>query len=195
MEFSRFKGHYILGDRGATEDVDKLVAIMAKRVGRDVFKRPNPPYVFKDDASAEESYTWLQRYLLPSVPNNSVLFGFGIGGLIASRLQEDFPAKRLSVVAINSPVSEGSVKLVATTKTPASRVAIYSNLYPPIQGQIWPLLASQAYDLLWLQHGIKDAKHGLAYLLTAYMEIENISIEVKAFSESSEPKSAGANAQ
>jgi hypothetical protein len=161
--------------------VERLAAIMATRVHTDddFFKRPQPPNEFKEDASALESYRWLSSYLLPGVPPNSVIFGIGLCGLLAAKLQEDFPAKRLSVVAVNAPCSEGSISLGSLV---SNRVAIYSSAYTPISGRNdWRRYAGQAYDVPWLQHGIKNTKYGLAYLLTAYMQIENLAYEVASF--------------
>lgn len=183
MNISRFRNHYLLHDRGNTEDAEKLAAIMAKRVGtdNDFFKHPQPPYEFKEDASSLESYNWLRKYFLPELLPDSIVFGIGLGGLLVARLQEDFPAKNLSVVAVNSPLTEGQVAV--SDRPSIGRVALYSQLYTPIlnQGQAWPLYASQAYDLPWLVHGIKNAKYGLAYLMTAYMQKEDISAEIATF--------------
>jgi hypothetical protein len=193
MDFTRFRGHYLLHDRGTPEDVERLARIMAGKVGTDYdfFKRPQPPYEFKEDASALESYRWLSSSLLPVVPSNSVIFGIGLGGLLAAKLQEDYPAKRLSVVAVNAPCFEASINL---NNTVPNRIAIYSSAYTPISGRNdWGRYAGQAYDVPWLQHGIKYTKYGLAYLLTAYMQIENLAIEVASFTDSAPeiPKAKG----
>lgn len=180
-DFTRFKGHYLLCDRGTPEDVERLAKIMAGKVGThyDFFKRPQPPHEFKEDASALESYRWLNSSLLPVVPSNSVIFGIGLGGLLAAKLQEDYPAKRLSVVAVNAPTSEGSVSLGSLV---SNRVAIYSSAYAPVAGRCdWGCFAGQVYDVPWLPHGIKNTKYGLAHLLTAYMQIENLAFEVASF--------------
>lgn len=174
--------------------MERLAKIMAGKVGThyDFFKRPQPPYEFKEDASALESYRWLNSYLLPEVPPNSVIFGIGLGGLLAAKLQEDFPAKRLSVVAVNAPCSEGSIGL---NNTVPNRIAIYSSAYTPIAGRCdWSRYAGQAYDVPWLPHGIKNTKYGLAHLLTAYMQIENLAFEVASFTDSAPeiPKAIGA---
>jgi alpha-beta hydrolase superfamily lysophospholipase len=194
MDFTRFRGHYLLHDRGTPEVVERLAAIMATRVHTDddFFKLPQPPYEFKEDASALESYRWLSSYLLPETPCNSVLFGIGLGGLLAAKLQEDYPAKRLSVVAVNAPLYEGSISLSSLV---SNRVAIYSSAYTPIAGRCdWGRYAGQAYDVPWLQHGIKNTKYGLAYLLTAYMQIENLAYEVASFTDPAPeiPKAQGA---
>ena len=194
MDVTRFKGHYILHDRDST-GAPRLVEIMANKVGveSEFFKQPHPPYEFKEDASALESYLWLRSCFLSGVMSNSVLFGFGIGGLLAAKLQEDFPVKGLSVVAINAPTFEGSISL--ETHVP-NRVALYSSAYMPIAGRCnWSLYAGQAYDMSWLLHGIKNAKYGLAYLLTTYMQIENLTMEVKSFMDFAPevPKAASAS--
>lgn len=195
MDFTRFKGHYLIYDRGTPpEEGERLVEIMAAKVGtnHDFYKRPQLPYEFKEDASALESYRWLNSYLLPGVPPNSVIFGIGLGGLLAAKLQEDFPAKRLSVIAINAPCFEESITL---NDVISNRIALYSKAYSPIADRCdWIRYAGQAYDLPWLQHGTKNTKYGLAYLLTAYMQIENLAAEVASFADSSPeiPKAIGA---
>jgi hypothetical protein len=192
-DFTRFKGHYLLHDRGVPDDVERLAAIMATKVGTDddFFKRPQPPNEFKEDASALESYRWLNSSLLPVVPSNSVIFGIGLCGLLAAKLQEDFPAKRLSVIAVSAPTSEGSISLGSLV---SNRVAIYSSAYAPVAGRCdWGRFAGQVYDVPWLQHGIKNTKYGLAHLLTAYMQIENLAFEVASFTDSAPeiPKAQG----
>jgi len=194
VDFTRFKGHYLLHDRGNMEDVERLAVIMAERVGNlsEFFKRPQPPYEFKEDASALESYHWLCSSFLPVVMCNSVIFGIGLGGLLAAKLQEDYPAKGLSVVAINAPCFEGTISLDSLAP---SRVAIYSSAYNPIIGRCdWGRFTTQAYDVPWLQHGLVNTKHGLAYLLTSYMQIENLAAEVASFTASAPeiPKAIGA---
>jgi hypothetical protein len=184
MDFTRFKGHYLLHDRGTPEDVEKLASIMATKVGTrpDFFKRPQPPYEFKDDASALESYRWLQSYFLPDALSNSVIFGVGLGGLLAAKLQEDYPWRGFSVVAIDSPVLDGAISLGSLV---SNRIAMYSSDYTPISGRCeWVRYAGQAYNVPWLQHGIKNTKYGLAYLLTAYMQVENLAVEVASFTDS-----------
>jgi hypothetical protein len=191
---SRFKGHYLLHDRGSSEDVERLATIMANKVGANdnLFKLPQPPYEFKEDASALESYRWLRQYLLPEVLGNSIMIGFGIGGLLAARLQEDFPAKNISVVAVNAPTSEGQIVL---NNPVFNRIAIYSSAYSPIIGPCnWSQFTPQAYDVPWLMHGVKNTKYGLAYLLTSYMQSENISADVAEFMDSAPevPRAKGA---
>jgi pimeloyl-ACP methyl ester carboxylesterase len=192
MPISRFTGHYILHDRGNPDAADKLADIMSKKLGTDYyfFKRPQPPYEFNEDADAAVSYRWLQTYLLPDTLINSVIFGIGLGGLLAAKLQEDYPARNLSVIAINAPTTEGLISLDGSAQ---SRVALYSNLYPPLADRCdWPKYATQVYDAVWLSHGITNQKYGLAYLLAAYMRQEDIATQVAALSAPEVAKAVGA---
>ena len=178
MDFTRFRGHYLLHDRGAPEEAARMAEIMAARVGNnyEFFKQPQPPYGEGGPSVLE----WLRSRFLPGVLNSSVIFGFGLGGLLAAKLQEEFPAKRLSVVAINAPCIEEGISLAGSVVS--NRVAIYSSGYTPIAGRCeWGQYTAQAYDLPWLQHGIKNAKYGLAYLLTSYMQVECLAVEVASF--------------
>jgi pimeloyl-ACP methyl ester carboxylesterase len=186
---SRFAGHYILHDRGSPDDTDKLADIMAKKLGTDYyfFKRPQPPYEFNEEVSSTVSYRWLTTYFLPDTLINSVIFGVGLGGLLAAKLQEDYPARNLSVVAINSPTTEGLISLTGSVK---GRVALYSSVYPTLTD--WAKFAPQVYDVPWLQHGIKNTKYALAYLMSAYMKQEDVSSQVAAVSGTEVAKAAGA---
>lgn len=175
---SRFTGHYLLPDRGITDDVDKLATIMETKVGTDysVFKVPYLPYNFKEDATTQDTYRWLRMHLLSESPINSVFFGVGIGGLLAAKLQEEFPARRLSVVSINAPVSDGGITL---TQGITNRVSLYSSEYSPVD---WSMYAGQDYDVAWLAHGIKNCKYGLSSILMAYMQSEDLLDSVKEIS-------------
>lgn len=177
---SRFTGHYLLHDRGTPDDVDKLAEIMSKKLGTDYyfFKRPQPPHEFIEDVAPDVSYRWLKTYFLPDTLINSVIFGIGLGGLLAAKLQEDFPARNLSVIAVNAPTTEGLISLDRSVHQ--SRVALYSSVYPTLADCDWSKYAPQVYDVAWLQHGIKNTKYGLAYLLSAYMRQEDISTQVSA---------------
>ncbi len=178
---SRFKGHYLIHDRETPDDVQSLASILSEKTGDGygAFKQPHPPYEFKD-ASTFDSYQWFRHSLLPIIMSDSVLFGVGLGGLLAAKLQEDFPAYNLSVVAINAPTSDGLISLDSRVK---GRVALFSGLYPAITSTCnWSRYASQSYDVPWLQHGIKNRKFALAHLMMKYMQHENLVSEVKLIS-------------
>lgn len=192
MEFSRFKCHYLFHDRGDTTGglVEKLESIIIQTANKaecsePLFKRPSLPYGFNEEGSATDSYRWLRTYLLPDLIANSAIFGIGLGGLLAAKLQEDFPNSGLSVMAINSPLVEGTIGLSGTLLQ--SRVAIYSSHYPPISDYVaqWPGVAPQAYDVSWLEHGTNLPKYALAHLIASYMKTEDIAIEIEALKSSS----------
>jgi esterase/lipase len=187
---SRFKGHYLLHDRGTPEDVQKLASIMAEKtkMSYEQFKQPHPPYEFNESASADVSYKWLRTYFLPDTLLHSVIFGFGFGGLLAAKLQGDFPARDISVVAINAPTSEGEFTLDSKIH---ERVSLYSSQYVPKDNN-WSKYAKQVYDVPWLQHGIKNTKYGLAYLMMAYMQHEDISAAVSSLHDGEIAEAAGA---
>ncbi len=185
---SRFKGHYLLHDRGTPADVQKLASIMADKtkISYEQFKQPQPPYEFVESSPASVSYKWLRTYFLPDTLLHSVIFGFGLGGLLAAKLQEEFPARDISVVAINAPISECEFTLEGKGK---NRVALYSSLYVNAD---WSKHAAQAYDVPWLQHGLTNTKYGLAYLMMAYMQHESIADEVSALHNGEFSKGVGA---
>jgi hypothetical protein len=187
MDFSRFKCHYLFHDRGDTTNglVEKLENIVIQTADKSgctepLFKRPPLPYGFKEDGSALESYRWLRTYLIPELITNSVIFGIGLGGLLAAKLQEDFLSTGISVVAFNSPLIEGAVGLSGALVR--NRVGIYSSGYSPISDRVaqWPGVASQVYDVPWLQHGAALPKYAISHLIASYMKTESIAAEIEA---------------
>jgi len=192
MDFSRFKCHYLFHDRGDTTNglVEKLENIIIQTAGKagcdePLFKRPSLPYGFNEDGSALNSYRWLRTYILPELITNSVIFGIGLGGLLAAKLQEDFLSSGVSVVAFNSPLIEGTVGLNGTLVQ--KRVAVYSSNYYPISDRVtqWPGVAGQVYDVPWLQHGASLPKYAISHLIASYMKTENIASEIEALKSAS----------
>ena len=185
---SRFKCHYLLHDRGDTvngmvENFEDIIVQLDSKSSNiePMFKRPPLPYGFKEDGKTEDSYRWVCTYLLPEILPNSLIVGFGLGGLLAAKLQEDFPSKSSAVLAINSPLIDGSIKLNGAPVK--NRVSIYSRSYPPIRdcSRQWLTVSSQSYDVPWLQHGNNLSKYALCHLISSYMKAEDISTEFEAF--------------
>jgi hypothetical protein len=172
MDSSRFKGHYILPDRGYSEDVNTLAGILK-------FNLPQPNYYFNPDASAFESHHWVRSNFLPQTLPNSVVVGIGLGGLLAARLQEEFAYRGLSVIAVNAPLFEGPIAIQSKVQ---NRVAIYSSLYAPISDRCgWLPYTGQAYDAPWFRNGIKNVKFGLASLIRGYLQNEDIHEDLELF--------------
>jgi pimeloyl-ACP methyl ester carboxylesterase len=179
ISLSRFKGHYFLHDRGVSEDARKLASIVEETFNSKIFNQPQPLYEFKEDATALEAYRGLRTYFLPDTLINSVIFGVGLGGLLAAKLQEEFPARNLSVVTINAPTVDGDIGLEGIVM---ERLALYSSGYPPISNHCdWSNFASQVYDIPSLQYGIKNVKYGLAHILAGYMQKEEVKAEAAIF--------------
>jgi hypothetical protein len=111
------------------------------------------------------------------VHRDSLIVGFGRGGLLACALQQRVPVLRLSAFAINAPVSEGKV-MAEMNESFYSRVSVYNSGYKPIKGNCnWAAHSSMAYDVPWLAHG--DAYYPTAYLISAYGRHADMEQEIK----------------
>jgi len=111
------------------------------------------------------------------VGRESLLVGFGRGGLLACALQQKVPALRLHAFAVNAPVRDGNVA-AEMNQSFYSRVSVYSSAYAPIKGNCdWDTRSSMAYDVPWLANG--DAYYPLAYLISAYGRNADMEQEIK----------------
>jgi predicted esterase YcpF (UPF0227 family) len=110
----------------------------------------------------------LKHLLQLQIPQDSLLFGISLGGLVAARLQE-VGRQDLKVVAISSPTWADGVTL--ETK-PERRLAFYSSKDNVIESRIanWPRLASFSRDLEWLSHNTDQHLKYIARLFDWYLE-------------------------
>jgi pimeloyl-ACP methyl ester carboxylesterase len=117
---------------------------------------------------AEESLRELEK--LP-LPENSIVIGVSLGGLIAARLQET-NRPDLRVYCVSSPLWVEGVQL--QTK-PLHRIAFYSSQDEVISGRVqnWPQFA-QAWDIPWLSHDTDRHKQQIAELISASLREEDI---------------------
>jgi len=102
------------------------------------------------------------------IPEGALLVGISLGGLAAAKLQE-LERPDLHVICINSPTWTGDVELVVCVM---HRVSLYCSNDEVIAGRTedWPLLATEAHDLTWLDgHDIDPHKEALAHLINCYM--------------------------
>lgn len=127
--------------------------------------------------SAKESFDFASKHYISRIGRESLIVGFGRGGLIACALQTAFPALRLSVVAINAPTGEIGLQVQACSQA-YSRVALYSSLYAPIKDRCdWANFSPMAYDVKWLSAG-NNAYYPLSYLISAFMRGQDMDKEV-----------------
>ncbi len=117
---------------------------------------------------AEDSLQALEKI---SIPDNSVVIGVSLGGLIAARLQET-SRPDLRVYCISSPTWAEAVRL---QQKPSNRISFYSSQDEVIAGRTeeWPQLA-QAWDLPWLSHDTDRHKQRLTELIAASLRGEDI---------------------
>jgi pimeloyl-ACP methyl ester carboxylesterase len=127
---------------------------------------------------------WARTTFRPLVEKNSLIIGFGLGGLVACALQEQEPDLNVSVFAVNAPVWDGTdgpgaVELAWDCGGPEAatmRIALYSSAYEPLAN--WQAWADEAYDVPWLQHGADLAKHAIVYMIAAFLRDGSIKQEI-----------------
>lgn len=114
---------------------------------------------------AEESVTFL---LEQNIPQNALMLGVSLGGLVAARLQE-LGRDDLQVIAISSPTNAAGVRLRVKA---ARRLAFYSSQDSVIQDRVsdWPRLASFQRDFEWLTHDTDQHLKQIVRLFSWYFE-------------------------
>lgn len=152
--FLHGKGEMPTGAVAQLEDI-------LKRLYPDVqFARP-----FIPDIPTDEAFALVKRFL-PAIRPGSLLIGLGRGGLLAARLQREFPALNFHVFDINAPTMDGSLSAGLFR----NRCVVYSSLYEPIANRCgWGSLAPLAFDLDWLRTG-KNHFYPISYLISGYMQ-------------------------
>lgn len=127
--------------------------------------------------ATRDALNFLTDNYVRMVNPDSLIVGFGQGGLLACAVQQRVPVLRLSAFAINAPVCDGDVA-AEMNRDWYSRIAVYSSSYPLIKGKCdWAAHASMAYDVPWLAK--EPAYYPLAYLISAYGRGSNMEQEVK----------------
>lgn len=170
----RFSQITILHGKGDTPvgQVGRLESILRAAYPMIEFSRPLIP-----NLPTKEAYEWIAAQYVRRFKPNSLLIGMERGGLIASAIQTAFPVLHLSVVAINSPTSEGGVH-ASQCQAPMSRMALFSSAYPPLKNNCtWHTHSPLAFDCTWLSKGC-DAYYPLAYLISAFMGGRDMEKEV-----------------
>ena len=171
---SRFAQIVILHDRNETsaDSPTRLQAILHGTYPEIDISKPYVP-----DTPTAQAFVHVQRHYMSRIRTNSLLVGFGRGGLIACAVQEAFPALRLSVVAINAPTQDGGLE-VRPCQNSSSRVALYSSAYTPIKGRAdWYSYTPMAFDVPWLANG-HNTYYPLAYLISAFAKSHDMDKEV-----------------
>jgi hypothetical protein len=126
---------------------------------------------------AQDALDFLTDNYMRMVHRDSLIVGFGRGGLLACALQQRVPVLRLSAFALNAPVSDGKVA-AEMNENFYSRVSVYSSAFKPIKNNCnWASHSSMAYDVPWLANG--DAYYPTAYLISAYGRHADMEQEIK----------------
>jgi pimeloyl-ACP methyl ester carboxylesterase len=157
---------YLLHGKGGSPlgTVSKIEATLKQYWPRLEFVRPRLPH---SDPSvlAEESVDFL---LSLEIPQNALILGISLGGLVAAKLQE-MCRPDLQVIAISSPIWADGVRLQMSANR---RLAFYSSNDPVISDRVvdWPRLAPFSRDFAWLTHNTDEHLKRIAAIFDFYIE-------------------------
>jgi predicted esterase YcpF (UPF0227 family) len=164
-----FPSVYLFHGKGGSPNgtVSLLEAAFADLFPGANFVRPELPH-HDPDLPAERSLPFVDEL---NIPQNSLIVGVSLGGLVAARVQE-MSRPDLSVICISSPTWADAVTL---EKKMPNRIALYSSLDDVIAGRAaeWPDLA-EAHDLLWLTHQTDAHIPKLRALVAAYVQDDDL---------------------
>jgi hypothetical protein len=152
------------------------------------FHRPLLPHA-DTDVKAASSLDWAVLQYRKEILPNSLIVGIGLGGLIATRLQELSPHLDLSVVALAAPTSEDDVAVsmqhpffpaLAICCQQTNLVSMYSSADDETKGRDnWKDFTPWSFDMPMLQyHDINLCKYAVCYLISRYIQGRNMAEEV-----------------
>jgi pimeloyl-ACP methyl ester carboxylesterase len=157
---------YLLHGKGGSPrgTVAKIEAVLSQHWPALEFVRPAMPH--SDPAAlAETSVDFLRSH---EIPQNALVLGVSLGGVVAAKLQE-VGRPDLQVIAISSPTWADGVRI--ETKVDR-RLAFYSSTDEVIADRVaeWPKLTSYSRDLDWLTHDTDKHLKFIARLFDLYLE-------------------------
>lgn len=128
------------------------------------YVRPMLPH-HDPSVRAEESVEFLLRQ---NIPQNTLVLGVSLGGLVGARLQE-VGRDDLQVIAVSSPTWADGVRI--QTHAPR-RMAFYSSRDSVIKDRVsaWPQLSSLQRDFDWLTHNTDRHMREIVRLFSWYVE-------------------------
>jgi pimeloyl-ACP methyl ester carboxylesterase len=157
---------YLLHGKGGSPmgTVNKIDSILSQHWPGLDFLRPKLPHS-DPSALAEESVEFLHTQ---EIPQNALLLGISLGGLVAAKLQEAGRTD-LQVIAISSPTWADGVRLEANADR---RLVFYSSKDAVIAGRVddWPKLAAFSRDMDWLSHDTDQHLKYIARLFNWYLD-------------------------
>lgn len=170
---SQFKSVYLIHDKGGSPDgVALRIQAILEEDHYDVrFDRPCLPYR-DENIGVGPSLDWLLLEFRKTLLDNSLLIGFGLGGLLAARLQEYSPNLNLTVMGLLSPTREESV---AVQEYNEQRLILNNSRF--IRDN-WKPYSRLAFDLPWLIPDINQNRLTLGYLISSYMDNSDIEKEI-----------------
>lgn len=158
---------HIFHDRGqGPEDLEQFKLLLKRSLPQTDYEIPHLPHL-NTGVKAEDSFKLIaQRNHFLS---GTIVIGFGLGGLLAAKLQE---TQDLTVIAIAAPTQWDGIKLKGKE---THRLAIYSShdeqLMPFTN---WPDYTPEAFECTPLMfHDIDDNRYKLALIIERYLQGEN----------------------
>ncbi len=157
---------------GSVKQLEEEIRRYLPTASGELFYRPrllhSDPNVLAEDSLADLA--------VRNLPQNAVVIGVSLGGLVAAKLQEQ-GRDDLHVICISSPTWADGVRL---EKRMPNRIASYSSKDEVVAGRTadWPQLA-QAFDLPWLTHDTDQHKQALAKLAFAYLNGDSVPMAIQ----------------
>jgi hypothetical protein len=163
---------HIFHDRGqGPEDLEQFRLLLKRSIPQTDYDIPHLPHL-NTGIKAEDSFKLIaQRNHFPS---GTVVIGFGLGGLLAAKLQE---TQDLTVIAIASPTQWDGVRLKTMSR---HRLAIYSSHDEHIMPFTnWADFTDEAFECTPLMfHDIDDNRYKLARIVKEYLQGGNFKTEL-----------------
>jgi hypothetical protein len=155
---------HIFHDRGqGPEDLEQFKLLLKRSLPQTDYEIPHLPHL-NTGVKTEDSFKLIaQRNHYPS---GTIVIGFGLGGLLAAKLQE---TQDLTVIAISAPTQDGGIRL--NTKV-SGRLAVYSSHDERIMPFTnWPDFTADAFECTPLMfHDIDDNRYKLALIIRQYLQ-------------------------
>ncbi len=163
---NKFSKVYLLHGRGGSPNgsTNLLQKALEPLFPNCEFIRPLLPHTNHKIENPEDSIKSLEEL---NIPQESLLIGISLGGLVAAKLQEE-SRPDLTVICIVTPTR---FKTISLEKHMPNRVVFYSSKDEVIADRVddWPKLA-EVHDLLWLNHDIDPNIPKLVKLIHKYVE-------------------------
>jgi hypothetical protein len=164
---------HIFHDRGqGPEELEQFRLLLKRSLPQTEYDIPHLPHL-NTGVKAEDSFKLIS--MRNHFPSGTIVIGFGLGGLLAAKLQE---TQDLTVIAIAAPTQCDGIKLKTKER---HRLAVYSSHDEQIMPFTnWPNFTVDAFECTPLMfHDIDDNRYKLALVIREYLRGGNYKSELE----------------